>query len=390
MDRTYEEWARDLVTAGRILYEQGLVPATSGNFSARITPDRFAITVSGKHKGHLTIADIMQVDAGGHSLDGQRPSAETALHIQIYRRLPDASAILHHHSPYATLLSQLVSDEVVLADYELLKAFPDIDTHQTRLRVPVFKNNQNIPELAEAVEAYMEGNSPVHGYLIKGHGLYTWGESIEAAMKHVEAFEFLFKCELMKRGARLLMTTLTIFSDNGTPTSEALTDFPDIARELNKIGVEFERWEASQPLNKDATQGEVLTSYKSSIDKLNEKYGFKSVDVVALNPDHPDKAAMRQKFLAEHTHADFEVRFFVEGSGLFYLHAGDKVYTVLCGKGDLISIPANTTHWFDMGTDPYFKAIRFFTTPDGWVGNFTGSEIAKKFPDFDQYVASLS
>jgi len=84
------------------------------------------------------------------------------------------------------------------------------------------------------------------------------------------------------------------------------------------------------------------------------------------------------------------VRFFVEGSGLFYLHAGDKVYTVLCGKGDLISIPANTTHWFDMGTNPYFKAIRFFTTPDGWVGNFTGSEIAKKFPDFDQYVASLS
>jgi 1,2-dihydroxy-3-keto-5-methylthiopentene dioxygenase len=390
MDRKYEELARDLVKAGNILYEQGLVPATSGNFSARIAPDRFAITVSGKHKGHMTIADIMQVDARGFSLDGKRPSAETALHIQIYRRFPDASAILHHHSPYATLLSQFESDEVVLANYELLKAFPGFDTHQTRLRVPVFENSQNIPELAEAVDAYMEVNSPVHGYLIKGHGLYTWGESIEAAMKHVEAFEFLFKCELMKRGARLLMTTLKIFSDDGKETGEALTDFPGIARALNEIGVEFERWEASQPLSKDATQGEVLTAYKSSIDKLNEKYGFKSVDVVALNPDHPDKAAMRQKFLAEHTHADFEVRFFVEGSGLFYLHAGDKVYTILCGKGDLISIPANTTHWFDMGTNPYFKAIRFFTTPDGWVGNFTGSEIAKQFPDFDKYVASLS
>jgi 1,2-dihydroxy-3-keto-5-methylthiopentene dioxygenase len=99
---------------------------------------------------------------------------------------------------------------------------------------------------------------------------------------------------------------------------------------------------------------------------------------------------MRQKFLSEHTHADFEVRFFVEGSGLFYLHVGDKVYTLLCEKGDLISVPANTTHWFDMGTKPYFKCIRFFTTPEGWVGNFTGSEIAKQFPDFDQYVASLS
>lgn len=204
MERTYEEWVRDLVEAGRILYEQGLVPATSGNFSARIAPDRFAITESGKHKGHLTMADIMQVNAEGHSQDGRMPSAETALHMQIYRRFSDVSAILHHHSPYATLLSQLVSDEVMLTDYELLKAFPDIDTHQARLRVPVFENNQNIPELAEVVDVYMEENSPVHGYLIKGHGLYTWGESTEAVLKHVEAFEFLFKCELMKRGARLL------------------------------------------------------------------------------------------------------------------------------------------------------------------------------------------
>jgi len=204
MDRTYEEWARDLVEAGRILYEQGLVPATSGNFSARIAPDRFAITVSGKHKGHLTIADIMQVDAEGHSQDGRRPSAETALHMQIYRRFSDAAVILHHHSPYATLLSQLVTNEVALADYEILKAFPDIDTHEVRMTVPVFENTQNIPELAAEVEAYMETNSPVHGYLIKGHGLYTWGESIEAVLKHVEAFEFLFKCELMKRGARIL------------------------------------------------------------------------------------------------------------------------------------------------------------------------------------------
>ncbi len=204
MDRTYEDWARDLVEAGRWLYAQGMVPATSGNFSARVTPDRYAITVSGRHKGHLTVADIMQVDAQGHSQDGRRPSAETALHMQIYQRYPETAVILHHHSPYATLLSQLVSGEVVFADYEILKAFPDIDTHESVLRLPVFDNSQDIPELATRVAAYMDENSPIYGYLIKGHGLYTWGETMDDVLRHVEAFEFLCKCELMKRGARTL------------------------------------------------------------------------------------------------------------------------------------------------------------------------------------------
>ena len=202
MERTFEERARDLVEAGRLLYEMGMVPATSGNFSARIADDRFAITVSGKHKGHLTVADIMQVDAQGHSQDGRRPSAETALHLQIYRRFHDASVILHHHSLYATLLSQISANEVVFTGYELLKAFPDIDTHQTTLRTPVFENTQNIAELADEVDAYMDANSPVHGYLIRGHGLYTWGETIEDVLRHVEAYEFLCNCELMKRGVR--------------------------------------------------------------------------------------------------------------------------------------------------------------------------------------------
>ena len=183
------------------------------------------------------------------------------------------------------------------------------------------------------------------------------------------------------------MTTLTIYPHSGTGQAQVVKYFPAIAKTLQGVGVEMEKWEANQPLGKNATQDEVLAAYKSSIDKLNKKYCFKSMDVVSLNPDHPDKATMRQKFLAEHTHADFEVRFFVEGRGLFYLHVGDKVYTVLCEKGDLISVPASTTHWFDMGTMPHFKCIRFFTAPDGWVGNFTGNDIVKKFPDFDQYVA---
>lgn len=184
------------------------------------------------------------------------------------------------------------------------------------------------------------------------------------------------------------MTTLTIYSDQDPQNAKKIEDFANIQKTLNSLGVEFERWEADQPLDKTAAQDQVIAAYQESINVLNEKYGFKTVDVVGLNPDHPDRAAMRQKFLAEHTHADFEVRFFVEGSGMFYLHIGGKVYVVLCEKGDLISVPANTTHWFDMGTKPYFKCIRFFTTPEGWVGNFTGSEIAKTFPDFDTLIAS--
>jgi len=183
------------------------------------------------------------------------------------------------------------------------------------------------------------------------------------------------------------MTILSIYSETGQASGPAINDFAKIADVLAEHGVELERWEASQPLADDAGQEEVLSAYDESIQKLNAKYGFESVDVVALRPDNPNKEEFRQKFLAEHTHADFEIRFFVDGSGLFYLHLKDKVYMLLCEKGDLISVPANTTHWFDMGANPNFKCIRLFTTKDGWVGDFTGSDIARKFPCMDSYVA---
>ncbi|MCC6303462.1 MAG: acireductone dioxygenase [Gammaproteobacteria bacterium] len=164
----------------------------------------------------------------------------------------------------------------------------------------------------------------------------------------------------------------------------------DIAPRLREIGVAFERWEASRPLTASATQEEVLAAYRTQVDRLNAAYGFTSVDVVSLRPDHPDRAAMRGKFLNEHTHDDFEVRFFVEGKGIFYLHATDRVHAILCERGDLISVPADTRHWFDMGTAPDFKCIRFFTKPEGWVGNFTGSDIAQRFPTFDNLVRAAA
>lgn len=186
------------------------------------------------------------------------------------------------------------------------------------------------------------------------------------------------------------MTALAIYHEDGSKAGDVLHDAAQITGLLAEAGVHYEQWQATQSLADDAEQDEVLQAYEASVEKLRAQYAIQSVDVVALRPDNPQKAEFRQKFLAEHTHADFEIRFFVDGSGLFYLHLGDKVYLVLCEKGDLISVPANTTHWFDMGESPNFKCIRLFTTEEGWVGDFTGSDIATRFPDMDSFVASLS
>lgn len=183
------------------------------------------------------------------------------------------------------------------------------------------------------------------------------------------------------------MSRLAIYDEAGKPVGQSTSDHQAIADRLAGLGVRFERWETSAPLSADAGQEEVLAAYADDVKRLSDEYGFQSVDVVSLGPAHPQKAEMRQKFLAEHTHGDFEVRFFVDGKGLFYLHVDDQVYLVLCEQGDLISVPANTTHWFDMGENPDFKCIRMFRIPDGWVGEFTGSEIAGRLPTFDEFLA---
>ena len=197
-----ERRADELIAAGRFLFERGWVPATSGNFSARLADGRLLLTVSGRHKGRLTRDDLLVADADGNSLDGRRPSAETQLHVQIYRRFPEAECVLHPHTVNATLLSRLNADRLLLQDYELLKAFPGVDTHACTVEVPIFANDQDIGRLARAVDAWMQGRTGVHGYLIAGHGFYTWGTSVEDALRHVEAFEFLFDCEMRLHGAR--------------------------------------------------------------------------------------------------------------------------------------------------------------------------------------------
>ena len=165
---------------------------------------------------------------------------------------------------------------------------------------------------------------------------------------------------------------------------------------LKEQGIAFERWEANANLD-GVTPENVLAAYSEEVGRWMKEGGYQSADVVRLAPNPADMegyrskaAAARAKFLEEHTHAEDEVRFFVEGSGVFYLHVGARVYALLCEQGDFVSVPARTAHWFDMGTEPHFTAIRIFTNPEGWVAEFTGNPIGKRFPTYDAIQASRS
>ncbi len=176
------------------------------------------------------------------------------------------------------------------------------------------------------------------------------------------------------------MTRLRVFAaDDGDNPVLDTCDPTWIGDALKRIGVRYERWPLRDTADAD-TDG-VLAAYAPEIDKLKAEEGYRSVDIISLAPDHPDRDALRAKFLSEHRHTEDEVRFFVAGEGLFTLRSDDdRVHAVLCTAGDLISVPAGMRHWFDMGPAPSFTAIRLFENPDGWVAKFTGDAIAERFP----------
>ena len=196
-----EHLVQAIIDAGRFLYGRGWSPATSSNYSARLTSAEVLLTVSGKHKGQLAPDDLLAVDMAGNSLEeGKKPSAETLLHTQLYRWKPEIGAVLHTHSVNATVLSRLaLGDSLVFADYELQKAFSGISSHESQVLVPIFDNDQDIARLAARVQPWLDAHPDCVGYLIRGHGLYTWGEKMSDALRQVEAFEFLFDCELKLR-----------------------------------------------------------------------------------------------------------------------------------------------------------------------------------------------
>jgi 1,2-dihydroxy-3-keto-5-methylthiopentene dioxygenase len=188
------------------------------------------------------------------------------------------------------------------------------------------------------------------------------------------------------------MSQLTIYDDSsdvrqgGAPIWQS-RDPIAIAQKLNAAGVRFEQWTASADLPAQADDTSVLAAYAGDIERLKREEGYQMVDVLRVLPDNPKRGELRQKFLSEHTHAEDEVRFFVEGAGMFYLRIGGQVYITLCERGDLIGVPDRVTHWFDLGATPHFTVLRFFTNEEGWVADYTGDPIAERFPKFEKVPA---
>lgn len=175
------------------------------------------------------------------------------------------------------------------------------------------------------------------------------------------------------------MSRLTIW-DAETKEELLVTEEPAaIAAALQPIGVRFEQWPVA-PLPEGAEAEAVLAAYKPHLDALLKETKAGTADVIRLTADNPQRDAIRQKFLSEHIHTEDEVRFFHEGAGNFVMHVDGKVFDAHCVRGDLISVPANTRHWFDAGEIPHVTALRIFTDTTGWTPHYTGTDIAAKFP----------
>ncbi len=197
------------------------------------------------------------------------------------------------------------------------------------------------------------------------------------------------------------MTQLTIHREFPTAaaTRDALQDGPphlvcddieSIIQELAVRGVALQRWPVRAALGPAASQEEILAAYGEEIARVQQGGRYPTVDAIRMTPDHPDREELRRRFLAEHTHAEDEVRFFVEGRGLFSLHIGEEVLQLLCERNDWIAVPAGIKHWFDMGEEPSFCALRFFHNSEGWVAQFTGDPIAGRYPLLDAAPAVAS
>jgi methylthioribulose-1-phosphate dehydratase len=188
--------AQGLIELGRYAATRGWCPANGGNFSARLDQAHIAISASGAEKGHMSAEDILTVNLQGQVIGSTRkPSDETLLHTALYQLDPSIGAVLHVHSVANTVLS-LELDELVIAGYEMLKGIKGQPTHETSICLPIFNNSQDMKILAEAVAEQWEDFKNRYGFLVRGHGCYVWGANLPEARKHLDAYEFLFACEL--------------------------------------------------------------------------------------------------------------------------------------------------------------------------------------------------
>jgi methylthioribulose-1-phosphate dehydratase len=198
----FKTFAEQLVQTARWASRMGWAPAASTNYSVRLPDDAApaycAITSSGVDKCAIGVEHILAIDQHGRPIQskGLRPSAETPLHLLLYRTM-GAGAVLHTHSLPATVLSQLARDEgqVLLSGWELLKGLNGIDTHEATVSLPVFPNSQDMRALSLCVERSLLREQSYYGFLLAGHGLYAWGKDISEAKRHLEVFEYLFQCQ---------------------------------------------------------------------------------------------------------------------------------------------------------------------------------------------------
>jgi len=190
--------SEELAEAGQEFYRRGWVLGTSGNFSALLArkPLRVCVTASGLEKGKLDETNFLELDDDAEILQGfGKPSAETLIHLTIYRFLPRARSILHTHSVWGTILSDHFFEEgaIEIEGYEMLKGLAGVTTHEHRERVPIVENSQDYVALAHVIENVIRDNPDIHGIYLRRHGLYTWGETVSEAKRHIEIFEFLFE-----------------------------------------------------------------------------------------------------------------------------------------------------------------------------------------------------
>jgi methylthioribulose-1-phosphate dehydratase len=197
---SFDEATQEIISAGMVLNQMRLCPATAGNFSRKIDEHLIAITVSGKHKGELTADDVIMIDYKGMPQEtSKKPSAETLLHTVLYAIYPDIGAVLHTHSSNAIILSRLVDSQLITEGYEIHKIFDGIYTHESTLEFPVFENSQNYVTLSAQVTDYLKKHPTPHAILLRGHGVYVWGKTMKEALNRVEALENLFECEVKLR-----------------------------------------------------------------------------------------------------------------------------------------------------------------------------------------------
>lgn len=163
-----------------------------------------------------------------------------------------------------------------------------------------------------------------------------------------------------------------------------LSNSDEIRNFMNQRGIFFDQWKCDVVFDDAATQDEILSAYNSDLKPFMENGGYLVADVISINKLTENYEAIRNKFLAEHTHSEDEIRFFVDGQGFFWFNLeNEPVFNLLCQQGDLISVPAGTKHWFDAGeTNPFVKAIRIFIDSSGWIPEYTNSKLEQKFKDF--------